>query len=138
MTFSDNTKHSFKSACYLIIALVAWSIFCLFIEFTIPVLNALSQVTSAFLTLGIVFFVFKTIYMATLDGAISLIKPRLKKENDVGESDDKGLMSQNKSKIVSDYPDADNSDVYYFDDDNDERRNKNHPSNSSQFIYDCA
>lgn len=120
MQFSDNTKQSFKTVIYLIAASIVWSIFCLLLDFTTkaPVIYALSQVTQAFFTLGIVFFMFKTIYMAVRDSLVGLIQPKLKKENEV-------IHKSKHNDAVSDYPDVDNSDIYYFDDNNESR--VNHP-----------
>lgn len=135
MQFSDITKRSFKIAIYLMVASFAWSILGIFVAeiSKAVVLNAMFTVSNSALSLAVLIFTFKFIYMGSKDMAVGLMKPKLQSESEAQSESE----SHDNNEIISDYPDVDNSDVYYFDDDND-KTCANYPTNSKQFVYDCA
>jgi hypothetical protein len=135
MQFSDITKRSFKIAIYLMVASFVWSILGIFVAeiSKAVVLNAMFTVSNSALSLAVLIFTFKFIYMGSKDMAVGLMKPKLQSESEAQSESE----SHDNNEVISDYPDVDNSDVYYFDDDNDKTR-ANYPTNSKQFVYDCA
>lgn len=143
MQFSVTTKHSFNMAAYLIVGSFIWSVFGLIVtEMTkSSIWGAVFSISNAFCSLALCFFIFKMICMGIKDAATGRAKPMVKSKPEVkGEHRSKPASAQSHNVIYCDYPDADNSDLYYFNEDyyTDVRNSpKSESSSKLKLVCDC-
>lgn len=150
MQFSVTTKHSFNMAAYLIVGSSIWSVFGLIVtEMTkSSIWGTIFSISNAFCSLALCFFIFKMICMGIKDAATGRAKPMVKSKPEVKREHrskpatprGRPASAQNHNVIYCDYPDADNSDLYYFNEDyyTDVRNSpKSESSSKLKFICDC-
>jgi signal peptidase I len=124
MQFSDKTKRSLKIVIYLIVASFVWTILGIFVAevFKSAVLDVMFTVSNAALSFATLIFSFKLIGMGSKDMLVELVRSKLKPEDKVQPTQQVQPKPGN-NVVISDYPDAANSNVYYY---------------SKQFVYDCV
>jgi len=164
MQFSVTTKHSFNMAAYLIVGSFIWSVFgSIVTEMTkSSIWGTIFSISNAFCFLALCFFIFKMICMGIKDAATGRAKPMVKSKPEVkrehrskpatprskpatprsrpASAQSKPASAQGYSVIYCDYPDADNSDLYYFNEDyyTDVRNSpKSESSSKLKFVCDC-